>query len=255
MKKILLFAFVLISIQTSFGQRKKIAVISISVNKLINTESLSKGLTNVESERLQNDMQAALSSPAFDFTNILRQVHTNIFTELKAVFPFDLADETLVLDNPEYKGFSNTVDVGKNMLPFVAAPGYKYVFQDFGDRFSEKSDLNRIIAIFSGKFDGFLLITQDFLFKGGLSYAGNGFTNLATRINFSLYDSSGRTLYNYTEGENSGNKVVILQGIPLIGDVEQTLGHCSQATDNTLKQIAKNVAKQSEKIEKRLNKN
>jgi hypothetical protein len=244
MKKYLLLGLALCLTQLGFSQKKKIAVVSIAINKVISMESLGANAAVLQ------ELQKIAEDAKFDFKPIAQNLHDKIFTEFAPIFPFELVDEKIVLEKQEYLNFEASNLSNQWYRLTETANGYKYLYDGAGGATNEEG----MAKMFADKCDGVLFVYQDFLFRGGMSLGGNGVTNLGARVRFALYNKEGKKIFAFVEAENSGKSIVTIGGFPTIPSVEKVMEHCTNATEKVMADMSKKIEKQASKIEKKLNK-
>ena len=244
MKKIILIALLFAVNITVNAQRKKIALVSIGINKKINTENLSRGNTKFE----QNINEIALNS-IVDFLPFVTSQKDSFFGEYAEILPFDLVEENIVINNQEYIDFKRLDDMVH--LEEMAVPaGYKFAREGVGAKKNEEG----LAKIFGKDYDGVLFVYNEFMFRGGVSLGGYGTTYVACESKFALYNKEGEKIFSFVEIENCKDTIAKAEGYPFISDVDKLYKYMKCAFENVTVDMKKRLQKQSEKILKKLNK-
>ena len=244
MKKIILIALLLSLNIIVNAQRKKIALVSIGVNKKFNTENLTRG-----NKEFEKNIEGFANGKLIDFDPFVAKQKDAFFNDYKDVLPFDLVEESLVLNNTEYLNFKPMVDL--TFYSNMSVPqGYKFARDGFDAKYNEEG----LAKIFGKDYDGVLFIYNEFMFRGGVSFAGVGTTYIACKVKFALYNKVGEKLFSFVEIENCKTTIVKTDGFPIIPSEDKFYEHMKCAFENVNVDMKERIKKQSEKIEKKLNK-
>ena len=244
MKKIILLIITLSLSLNTIAQRKRIALVSIGVNKKFNTTNLTRG-----NKEFEKKIEGFANGKLIDFDPFVVKQKDAFFNEYKDVLPFDLVDENLVLNNSEYLDFKPMTDL--SFYNNMAVPlGYKFARDGFDAKYNEEG----LAKIFGKEYDGVLFIYNEFMFRGGVSFAGVGTTYIACEVKFALYNKVGAKLFSFVEIENCKTTIVKTEGFPIIPSEDKFYEHMKCAFENVNADMKERIKKQSEKIEKKLNK-
>lgn len=96
-KKYLSLLLLLTFLTTTYGQKKKVAVVTFYANKMVEFKELGIG-----SEELIKDVLDLRDNPNFNLAPLLEQFHSNFFNEYATAFPFELLPESSVVDTEKY---------------------------------------------------------------------------------------------------------------------------------------------------------
>lgn len=263
MKKIFTLALIILASATSFGQKKNVALTTLSTSRYID---FSDANSNVA-------MGAALATlqkdESFDLTSSLEMVHDSFFKDLKKVFPFKMVDEKTVLSNEEYKKYDYTTQMYTNKEgevqegkakelnekmskeAIMAYPGYKWmtpVGKMSADRFRPELTM---LDIFKNDADGVLFIEVEYNFvENTLGIGGLTTASIQAVISFTLYNKDGDKVLNTSVFEKSKKKVPMVKGIPVMKPAKITQ-LCEDATKRAVEAAEKKLGKKVKKILKK----
>ncbi len=245
------FIFVVLSLvltfSTSFGQNKKIAVVTFYVDKHIGFSELN------ENAALLAAIGSLAENPNFDLTSVLNNFHEVFFTEYSKKFPFDIVPEEEVLGNELYQNYESkwgeTSDDERSifMQRYLAYPGYKPMEESLGKK--NRNDL-KMLEIFKDV-DGVMFVYLDYNFVPKMAIGGMGSAGVKANVRMKLWNKEGKRVFAFNESAVSKKSVGMAAGIPVM-DVKKLLPLCESASEELLKDLEKKLAKIAKKAAKKL---
>ena len=241
MRKLLVIAFALILSINLFAQKKKVAVVTFYANKYIEAD-----------ERLAGGAQltAAISKLSkdddFNLKPTLDKFHKAFFEEFAEEFPFELIEESDVLNNEDYKNYVRR-DTSYNFLNnSLSMEGYNL----YDVSFVYKKDLEKMIEIFDDV-DGFMFVYISYKISPKISVGGMGTAGIAANITIKVWNKEAKKVFNIFEYEMSKKTVPLVAGIPVM-KTKDILPACEDASDRLLEALRKKLPKMVKKVGKKL---
>lgn len=233
----------LFSINFSYGQKKKVAVVTFYANKMIEFKELGIG-----SEELIKDLLDLRDNPNFNLTPLLAQYHSNFFNDYAEALPFELLDETLVTGSEKYQKFE-----GKNELTaqessnYLNYGNYKYIQEGFMGKANEEG----MAKLFADEADGVLFVYIDFAFEKGFGVGKTMSIKMRATTRIALYNKKGEKVFAIVESERSKKTGVMVGGIPVVKP-EKILPMCESALTELMGDLKKRIVKIISKTSKKL---
>jgi hypothetical protein len=242
-KKYLSFALLFAVLTTTYGQKKKVAVVTFYANKMVEFKELGIG-----SEELIKDVLDLRDNPNFNLTPLLEQYHSNFFNDYASAFPFDLLPESSVVDSEKYKNFEPKYDLSqydaKNYLNYG---NYKYIYEGILGKYNEEG----IAKLFADEADGVLFVNIDFAFEKGFGVGKTMSIKMRATTRIALYNKKGEKVFAFSENERSKKTGVMVGGIPVVKP-EKILPMCESALTELMGDLKKRIAKIISKTDKKL---
>ncbi|RYE27985.1 MAG: hypothetical protein EOP48_34010, partial [Sphingobacteriales bacterium] len=205
MLSVFLFVFFL---ATSYGQKKKVAVVTFYANKMIEFKELGIG-----SEELIKDVLDLRDNPNFNLAPLLEQYHTKFFEEYAQALPFELLPESTVVDSKKYQDFQPKYDLtnyeAQNYLNYGK---YKYIYEGFMGKANEEA----VAKLFADEADGVLFVYIDFAFEKGFGIGKTMSIKMRATTRIALYNKKGEKVFAFAESERSKKTGVMVAGVPVV---------------------------------------
>lgn len=226
--------------QSSFSQKKKVAVVTFYTNK-----SVHLGF-DVATELLAKEVLDINENQDFNLAPILEQYHERFFNEYAADFPFELLPENEVVENSDYINFQPKYDT-KTLFDYLAVTikGYKYIYEGFMGKENEIA----VAKMFADKADGVLFVNVEFSFDRTYGIAGVYNIKVLASTRISLYNKEGEKVFVIREKARSKQNSTALGMVPMI-EPQEVLPMCESALmelmddlKTRIKKITRNSAK------------
>jgi len=241
--KILYVLLCFLFLATSYGQKKKVAVVTFYANKMIEFKELGIG-----SEELIKNVLDLRDDPNFNLAPLLEQYHSNFFNEYSQALPFELLPESNVVDSKKYKDFQPKYDLtaydARNYLNYG---NYKYIYEGISGKDNEEG----IAKLFADEADGVLFVNIDFAFEKGFGIGKTMSIKMRATTRMALYNKKGEKVFAFSESERSKKTGVMVGGIPVVKP-EKILPMCESALVELMGDLKKRIAKIISKTDKKL---
>ncbi len=263
MKKIITLAVLAFVSATSFGQKKTVALTTLSTSRYIDFADTDNNVAAAAA------ISTLIGDESFDLTPSLEMVHDAFFKDLKKVFPFKMLDEKTVTSNEAYQQYDYTTqlftnkdgevnegkakDVSAKMTEdaIMVYPGYKwmsYASKLSADRFRPELSM---VEIFKNDAEGVLFIDLEYSFvENTLGIGGFTTASIQSTISFTLYNKEGEKVIRTFITEKSKKKVPMVKGIPVMKPAKITQ-LCEDATKRVIAKAESKLAKKVKKILKK----
>jgi len=250
MKKLLFTALtLLLAVSLTYGQKKKVAVVTFYVDKHIDFSGLDGNAA------LAASVASLADDPSFDLTPALNKFHDAFFGELAKSFPFELVDEGMVIGNEAYKAYENIgtdkADEDQKLFQYyIAQEGYKpliEVAKVSNDKY--RAEL-QMLEIF-GDVDGVMFVRLDYSFVQKMAVGGTGSAGIAAWTRVKLWNRNGDKVFAKNEQGTSKKSVGIVGGVPVMKP-EKIQPLCESATDKLIADLKKKLPKLAGKVDKKL---
>jgi hypothetical protein len=228
---------------TTYGQKKKVAVVTFYANKMVEFKELGIG-----SEELIKDILDLRDNPDFNLSPLLEKYHSNFFNEYATAFPFELLDEASVVGSEKYQNFQpkyNLSDYEANN--YLNYNQYKYIYEGFAGKYNEEG----IAKLFADEADGVLFVNIDFAFEKGFGVGKTMSIKMRATTRIALYNKKGEKVFAFSESERSKKTGVMVGGIPVVNP-EKILPMCESALEELMGDLKKRLTKIIDKSQKKL---
>jgi len=97
MKRIIYLTFLLaLAAGVSYGQKKRVAVVTFYVDKYIGANKIAEGSRQSTYEKTKED------DPRFDLRPVLQDFHETFMNKYVKEFPFEIVPESEIINHPMY---------------------------------------------------------------------------------------------------------------------------------------------------------
>jgi len=241
-KNLACFALLLLTLAAG-AQKKKVAVVTFYVNKMIDFTDLGLG-----SEELLKDLLNLRDDPRFNLKPILDKYHDSFFNDYAKAFPFDLLPESAVVDSDKYKAFEPKYDLSAyDARNYLVEDRYKYIYEGFAGKANEEG----MARLFADQADGVMFVSINFALVKGFGIGGTASLKVRVNTRIALYNKTGEKVFAITEGEQSKKTAVMVGGLPVLKP-EKILPMCESALEELMGDLRKRLDKIASKSDKKL---
>ena len=220
-----------------FGQQKKVAIISVFFDK-----NVSGSLTEDMIEKISVD-------PHFNFDNLATDFKDRLFSKYVQELPVDLIPEDQVITRDGYSDLTS-VDMGSFWYKRMALPE-GYVFIDSRPLIKDAGSIQKAFDIIEGV-DAVMICYVDFNLGSGVGGNTLGGNKIMAYANFKIFDKNGKKIMAIRESAQSkGMMMNALGGSVYKPEKLQELS--AEALEELYEDLDKKLAKNSAKVEKKLN--
>ena len=235
MKKITLpIIMLLLAFGSSFGQEKRVALVTFYGDKKIG----GTGMSTI-GESLMKD-------PAFNLQPLVEKAYARFVNEFAKDFPFKLIDTKEISGNTAYQSYQSVMlaDTSKGFnkamgIQYAIVPGMIWAYGDNQGLLSEaKRDPCNLAKIFPDV-DGILFVTMDYEFESrAMGFAAGA----KAYLNMFLYDKKCDKVFRIRESGISKGKVPAAGGIPIM-NVQKIQPLCEEATEVLFEELKGKLGK------------
>ena len=233
---LLVLAALLISI-ASYSQNKKVAIISVFFDKNV-SGSLSEDMI----ERISED-------PHFNFDSLATDFKDRLFSKYISELPVDLISEDQVIAVDGYKSLT-AVDMTSFWYKRMALPD-GYVFIDSRPFVKNVGSIQRAFDLIEGV-DAVMICYVDFNLGSGVGGNTLGGNKIMAYANFKIFDKNGKKIMAIRESAQSKGMMMNAFG-GSVYDPEKLQELSAEALEKLYADLDKKLAKNSAKVEKKLN--
>lgn len=244
--KVILIISLLACIQAVNAQDKKVALTSFWVSKHIGFEQLGG------SAELAASIASLSEDPSFNLQPVLDNFYKVFTEEYQKQFPFELLEESDVLEKPEYLAYegrfneSEDEDRSKLFQRYLTPKTYKPLQESLFK--TEQSNQMQMVNMFKEVADGIMFVSMgyDFVKKPIPFTAG-----IQAYIKIKIWNKEGKKVVAVHELGTSKKTVGIVAGIPIM-KVEKLLPLCESASEKLVADLNKKIKKIVKKAGKKL---
>ena len=237
----------------TFGQTKKVAVVTFFVDKYIDASKITAAA------REQSTEQTLQDDPNFDLRPLLNDFYETFTKKYSKEFPFKLVDEKEVVGNPAYKaynGFDGIEDQDSIYFyqeaindRFISIDGYK-VFLSGGNLLRSWRTEAHMTRIFN-EVDGVLFVYMSYAYEPKVNIGGMGNAGIRAYMHMDLFNKEAKKVFKLDEFATSKKSVPMINGVPIMTSAK-VLPLCENATEVLLKDMTKELPKLVKKVNKSL---
>ncbi|MCI5056726.1 MAG: hypothetical protein MRY83_11500 [Flavobacteriales bacterium] len=229
------------------AQKKNVAVTTMYIDKYIDASSLSGDAAMVAT------IATLAKDERFDLTSVLNDFHDKFFKDYVKEFNFNILDEKVVLENPDYKSYESKWgeddQKGDDWLDgYIPYEGYKVLYR--GGLKKESRNHMRMLEIFDKEADGVMMIDINYSFVPKVGVGGMGTAGIAAHLHMTLYNKEGKKVFNFHEIGTSKKTVGMVAGIPVM-KIEKIKPLCENATEKLMADLYKKLPKLMKKVDKK----
>lgn len=227
--------------QSLLAQDKKIAIVTINVDKQIGAEKLGQN-----AQALKTILEMA-NDPNFDLTPAIDRFEEAFTGELAKEFPFTFIDSKEITGNAAYKEYESPWVSDESYLTIQPQGDYKMLARRVLGIAGE--DMKATLEMFP-EADAVMFLDLSYEFTS-ISAMGMGAAQVRAEINMVAFNRDYKKVFDIYEGSTSSKKVPLVSGYPVMKP-EKIQPLCISATDNLIKDLRKNMKKIVKKSNKKL---
>ncbi len=256
MKKLFSITFIFFLVATlTFGQKKKVAVVTFYVDKYINANKIEEGSREATYEKTKED------DPRFDLRPILQDFHETFMKKYVKQFPFEIIPESEVINHPMYQAYKgldgvedqDEMDALEESINdrFIAIDGYNVLLTGGNMLRSWRTESHLVKILEDRDIDGVMFVSMSYAWEPKVAFGGLGNAGIRTYINMDLFDKEAKKVFKLEEFATSKKGVALVSGAPIF-NYDKLLPMCASATDELLKDLNKKLPKYVKKVDKKL---
>lgn len=248
-----LFFFLVASI--TFGQKKRVAVVTFYVDKYINANKIEEGSRQATYEKTKED------DPRFDLRPILQEFHETFMKKYVKEFPFEVVPENEIINNPMYKAYKGLDgvedqdeidDLSETINDrFIAIDGYNVLLTGGNMLRSWRTESHLLKILEDTDIDGVMFVSMSYAWEPKVAFGGLGNAGIRSYITMDLFNSDAKKVFNLEEHATSKKGVALVSGAPIL-NYDKLLPMCKNATDELLDDLNKKLPKYVKKVDKKL---
>ncbi len=237
----------------SFGQTKKVAVVTFFVDKYIDASKITAAARDQSTEQTMRD------DPNFDLRPLLNDFYDTFTKKYAKEFPFKLVDEKEVIGNQAYQAYNgldgiedqDSVDYFNEAIRdrFISIDGYK-VFLSGGNMLRSWRTEAHMMNIFD-EVDGVMFVYMSYGYEPKVNIGGMGNAGIRAYMHMDLFNKEAKKVFKLDEYATSKKGVAMINGVPIMTSAK-VLPLCANATEILLKDMEKELPKLVKKVNKNL---
>lgn len=231
------------------AQEKRIAIVTFYVDKYINADKI------VEEARAATYELTRQDNPDFDLRPTLENFHETFINDYAKKFPFELVDESAVVNHPKYLAYNGLDGLEGEIADdyrqdrFIAIDGYKVLLTGGNLLRSWRTEAHMNANLEDLGIDGVLFVALSYQWEPKIAIGGMGNAGIRAFIEMSLYDKDAKKVFSLKEYRNSKKGVALVNGAPVM-DFRKLLPLCEDATNRLLEDMEKELPKLIKKVDK-----
>ena len=239
----------------TFGQKKKVAVVTFYVDKYINANKIVEASRSSTYEKTRED------DPRFDLRPLLKDFHETFMKKYSKEFPFELVSEDEILNNPMYQAYKgldgvedqDSVDLYSEAIndQFIAIDGYNVLLTGGNMLRSWRTEAHMLKLLEDVGIDGVMFVYMSYAWEPKIAFGGLGNAGIRTYINMDLFNSDAKKVFKLEESATSKKSVALVNGAPIF-NYDKLMPMCENATERLLDDLNKNIPKLTKKVDKKL---
>ncbi len=250
----LTFIFVLVA-SITFGQKKRVAVVTFYVDKYINANKIEEGSRQATYEKTTED------DPRFDLRPILQEFHETFMKKYVKEFPFEIVPECEILNNPMYRAYKgldgvedqDEMDDLEETISdrFIAIDGYNVLLTGGNMLRSWRTESHLLKILEDADVDGVMFVSMSFAWEPKVAFGGLGNAGIRSYINMDLFNKEAKKVFKLEEFATSKKGVALVSGAPIL-NYDKLLPMCQNASEELLDDLNKKLPKYVKKVDKKL---
>ena len=256
MKKIFYLTFILFLVTSiTYGQKKRIAIVTFYVDKYINANKIVETSRQATYEKTKED------DPRFDLRPILEDFHETFMKKYVKEFPFEVVPEDEIINNIMYKAYKgldgvedqDSVDNFNEAINdrFIAIEGYNVLLTGGNMLRSWRTESHLLKILEDVNIDGVMFISMSYAWEPKVAFGGLGNAGIRSYINIDLFNKDAKKVFTLEEHATSKKSVALVSGAPIL-NYDKLLPMCANATEKLLDDLNKKLPKYIKKVDKKI---
>lgn len=256
MKKIFYLTFILFLVTSiTYGQKKRIAIVTFYVDKYINANKIVETSRQATYEKTKED------DPRFDLRPILEDFHETFMKKYVKEFPFEVVPEDEIINNIMYKAYKgldgvedqDSVDNLNEAINdrFIAIEGYNVLLTGGNMLRSWRTESHLLKILEDVNIDGVMFISMSYAWEPKVAFGGLGNAGIRSYINIDLFNKEAKKVFTLEEHATSKKSVALVSGAPIL-NYDKLLPMCANATEKLLDDLNKKLPKYIKKVDKKI---
>jgi len=256
MKKIFYLTFILFLVTSiTYGQKKRIAIVTFYVDKYINANKIVETSRQATYEKTKED------DPRFDLRPILEDFHETFMKKYVKEFPFEVVPEDEIINNIMYKAYKgldgvedqDSVDNLNEAINdrFIAIEGYNVLLTGGNMLRSWRTESHLLKILEDVNIDGVMFISMSYAWEPKVAFGGLGNAGIRSYINMDLFNKEAKKVFTLEEHATSKKSVALVSGAPIL-NYDKLLPMCANATERLLDDLNKKLPKYIKKVDKKI---
>ncbi len=256
MKKIFYLTFILFLVTSiTYGQKKRIAIVTFYVDKYINANKIVETSRQATYEKTKED------DPRFDLRPILEDFHETFMKKYVKEFPFEVVPEDEIINNIMYKAYKgldgvedqDSVDNLNEAINdrFIAIEGYNVLLTGGNMLRSWRTESHLLKILEDVNIDGVMFISMSYAWEPKVAFGGLGNAGIRSYINIDLFNKEAKKVFTLEEHATSKKSVALVSGAPIL-NYDKLLPMCANATERLLDDLNKKLPKYIKKVDKKI---
>lgn len=256
MKRIIYLTFLLALVTgVTYGQKKRVAVVTFYVDKYIGANKIAEGSRQSTYEKTKED------DPRFDLRPVLQEFHEMFINKYVKEFPFEIVPESEIINHPMYQAYrgldgvedQDSVDHLNEAINdrFIAIDGYNVLLTGGNMLRSWRTESHLLKILEDVNIDGVMFVSLSYAWEPKVALGGLGNAGIRSYINMDLYNKEAKKVFKLDEFAISKKGVPLVSGAPIF-NYDKLLPMCANATDRLLDDLQKKLPKYVKKVDKNL---
>lgn len=253
------FVFLLMAVtfaaSITYGQKKRVAIVTFYVDKYINADKIVAESRNTTYEKTKED------DPRFDLRPLLEDFHETFMKEYSKEFPFEFVSEDEILNNPMYQAYKgldgvedqDSIDMYSEAIKdrFIAINGYNVLLTGGNMLRSWRTEAHMLKLLEDVGIDGVMFVSMSYAWEPKVSVGGLGNAGIRAYINMDLFNKDAKKVFKLEEYATSKKSVALVNGAPVL-NYDKLMPMCENATEKLLDDLNKKIPKITKKVDKKL---
>ncbi len=256
MKKLMIFSVLLALVASvSFGQKKRVAVVTFYVDKYIGADKIAADARQSAYEKTKED------DPRFDLRPILEEFHETFMKKYVKQFPFEIVPESEILNHPMYQAYKgldgvedqDSVDLLNEAIKdrFIAIDGYNVLLTGGNLLRSWRTESHMMKILEDVGIDGVMFVSLSYAWEPKVALGGLGNAGIRSYINMDLFNREAKKVFKLDDFAVSKKGVALVSGVPVY-NYDKLMPMCASATEELLDDLNKKLPKYVKKVDKNL---
>jgi len=256
MKKLFFITLILFLVASiTYGQKKRVAVVTFYVDKYINADKIVEGSRQATYEKTKED------DPRFDLRPVLEEFHETFMKKYVKEFPFEIVPEDEIINNVMYKAYrgldgvedQDSIDHLNEAINdrFIAVDGYNVLLTGGNMLRSWRTESHLLKILEDANIDGVMFVSLSYAWEPKIAFGGLGNAGIRSYISMDLFNKDAKKVFKLDEYATSKKGVALVSGAPIL-NYDKLMPMCKNATEELLDDLNKKLPKYVKKVDKNL---